>query len=135
MTTAMTACWAALMPACSAPGGHVEPFADAVALIGRAGAQVATDFGGNHIGIARFVAQEMVQPGFRQAKAIKRSGVEIAHARIPGAGQHGLGVGLGNRAVEVADRGRAEAQFGEVQPAIAQAIPMSDPHIHSLHYN
>ena len=46
-----------------APGGHVEPLADAIALFGRAGAQMAADLGRKDVTVSRFSAQEMVQPG------------------------------------------------------------------------
>ena len=67
--------------------------------------------------------QEAVQTGFGLAEAVKGGGVEVAHAKVPGAGQGGVGVIGADRAVKAADRGGAEAQFGEMEGTFVLPVP------------
>ena len=67
----------------------------------------------------------MVEPGFGQAKPVKRRGIVVAHPRIPRALQHRLRLVFGNRAIEIAKGGGAEPQFGKGQTAVSDPVPMA----------
>ena len=70
----------------------------------------------------------MVEAGFGKASAVKRRGVEIADARIPCGVQRLLRLLFRNGAVEIADGGGAEAEFGECQAAVAEPVKVSGFH-------
>ncbi len=107
-----------------AAGWRVEELADAGALIGRADLEQASGLGREHIFVALLAAQELVEAGLGEAEPIKRRRVVVAEAAVPGGLERGLGVLVGNGAVEIAERGGAEAELGECQSAIADAVPM-----------
>ena len=87
-------------------------FRELAAVLDRCKPQAA-DLGGEHIGIARLAAQEMVDARFRQAEAIKRCRVDIADAGLPCCRHGGLRFLFGEGAEEIAERRRAKAKLGE----------------------
>ena len=104
-------------------GGDLKPLADAVAPVGRDRLEEASDLGREDIGVAGLVPEEAVEAGLGQAEAVERRGVVVAHPGLPGAGQERVGLGVGDRPVEVAERRRSEAEFREAQAAGAVAVP------------
>ena len=52
---------------------------------------------------------------FGGAYAVERCGIDIAHAGVPGGGDDGLALGLGDRDAAAAHRGGAEAEGGDLK--------------------
>ena len=103
---------------------RVEELADAGALVRRADLQQAPDLARQHVVVALLAAQETVEPRLGQAEAVERRGVVVAAAGLPGLDQDGMRLVVGDGAVEIAERRRAEAQFGERKSTVADTIPM-----------
>src|ERR1700730_9057460 len=61
------------------------------------------------------LAQEAVEPGFGEAEAVLRRGVEIADTRVPSAVERPARFFFTQSAIEVAERRRSEAEAGEVE--------------------
>ena len=98
------------------PAGRFEKLADPRALLRRAHLKQPPDLGGEHIAVPWLAAQEAVQPRLRQAEAIERGGVVKADARPPGGLQRRPRRLLAQWTIEIAERGGAEAEFGEGDP-------------------
>jgi hypothetical protein len=77
------------------------------------GSQEAADLGGQYVRAARLVAQEVADAPLGKSEAVKGRGVEIADAGIPGRIHRRLRLFFRIGAIKIADRGGAEAEFGE----------------------
>ena len=92
---------------------RVEELADAGALLRIADLEQAPDLGGEHVVFPLLAEQETVEARFREAEAIEWRRVIVAYARLPGRLQRLLRLFRVGRLVEIAQRRRAEAKFGE----------------------
>jgi len=84
------------------------------------GLQQASDLGRQRVGVARPLPQRGADPAFGQAEAVVRGGVEVPDARVPGGQQRGLRLGRIDLGVEVAERGGAEGQVGDLDRSVPQ---------------
>src|SRR5690606_1859516 len=108
---------------------RLEELADAGPFLGRAYLQEPADLGGKSIVVALLAAQKAVEARFGKAKAVERRRVEVTAARLPRGFQRGVRLLVGDGAVEVAQGCRAEAELGEGDAAIADAVEMPRLHV------
>ena len=108
-----------------APRGHIKPFPEPIPRLWRCDLHQPPNLGRDHIVFARFTPQKMVDPRLREAKPIKRCSIEIPQPCIPRILQGVLRILLRDRAIEIAQRGRAKPELAQPQPAISKAIPVA----------
>src|SRR5262245_47645609 len=94
--------------------GNVEELPLAEPLLGSAGAKHPPHLRRDNVFFSRLATQEMVEASFREAGSVEGSSIEIADTRLPGGFQGCLGVPLRHRAIQIAERGRPEAQDCEL---------------------
>ena len=109
--------------------------AEAVTLpvVGDAGIRVhqPPDLGRYHH--VRAGAHRVAHPSFGQAPPVMRRGIDIGHTGIQRRVDRRPRIGVGDRLIQIAERGRAEPQFGYGQPG-ASHRPASDI-VHSVSPN
>ena len=93
--------------------------------------QHAAHLAGDHEFMARFPAQVMAETEFRQPMAVIGRGVEVAHARLPGALHHRTGLRLRNGPQKIADGRCAEAHVGDVEAHAAELADVDGVHVGS----
>jgi hypothetical protein len=103
---------------------YLEPLALSAAALRRAGLEDPPDLRRERVGVARLAPQEAVEARLGQPEPVERRGVVVADARLPRGIEDRVRLRVGNRAVEVAERRGAEAQFREREPAVSQAVPV-----------
>jgi hypothetical protein len=81
--------------------------------------QQPPDLGREHEGVARHPAQARAQAMLRQAVAVERCRIEVAHARAAGRGRRLAQLRVGHLGEEIAERPAAEAERTDLQPAAA----------------
>lgn len=81
--------------------------------------QQPADLGGQHVAVAWLGAQIVAEATFRQAETVMWRGVVIADAIRPRGVEDRLRVRIRHRLVEIAQRGAAETDFGDIKPGVA----------------
>lgn len=68
------------------------------------------DLGGEDVGVARVLGEDVAEPDLGEAGAVEGGGVEIADALVPGGLHGGRGLVVGDRPEHVPERCGAEAE-------------------------
>ena len=98
------------------------------ALVRFADVEETANLGGDEEGVARPRPKEAVEAAFGQPEPIERRGVVIPAARRPDGLQHEPGFLLGDRAVQIPERGAAKSKLGKLELGPASRNELSSSH-------